>query len=546
MKKITEVAKDISLDKRFLTVFGDYAAKISLDALKKKEYRRSKYVLVSGMTPTIFGEGKTFTALSISEAFNYSKKKSICCLRQPSLGPLFGLKGPSLGGGKITLFPPDKISLGLTADSFYINCAHNLIASVLDNWLFRNKVEAQVLFKRAVEVNDRFLREVKIGYGAGNFSFYPRKDNFIITSASEIMAIVSLVKNFSELKKSISRIILAYQKNGKLITPADLGVVDAACALLADTLKPNLVQTVRGNPVFIHTGPFANIAHGNSSVISDLIAFRCADFVVTEAGFGVDCGAEKFFHIKAPRLGRYPNCLVVTASIRALKYQGREYKLTSKYIDPRIFKEDLAALERGFANLRKQIANARLFGVPVVVALNQFSTDKSNEIKLFRRLIKKESVYDYAILHSFKEGARGALELAQKVKSACKQKGKPTPLYKLSDSLEDKIEAVAAKVYGAKKVSYSPKSKEMASFIQKHKLNNLPLCIAKTHLSLSDDPNLKGFPQGFTLKIRDIGIARGAGFIYPLAGKINLLPGLPREPRFVKIKMSDNGKITGL
>jgi len=548
LKTIASVARKLNIPEKYLELYGPYKAKVSLDILKTKKTRSgAKYILVTGITPTHFGEGKTVTTIGLSMALNRTAKKAVACIRQPSLGPFFGVKGGGLGGGKSVLVPSDDISLHFTGDIHAVGQAHNLAAAFLDNHLFRgNRLNIdlnKIFWHRVIDVNDRSLRNIRIGIGGDEFGV-ERSTRFDITAASEIMAILALSESVPDMRKRLSRIIVALSKDMRPVTCEDLKVAGAMAALLGDAIKPNLVQTIEETPCLIHAGPFANITHGNSSILADKIAMALADFVVTEAGFGADCGAEKFFDIKCRQSSFTPDCAVLVASIRALKVHSGEFKAAvGKPLDRRIYKEDLESLRGGCANLEKQIENVKLFGIPCVVAINKFASDTGREIDIVRDVALKSGSFDCVASELYKDGSPGGAKLAEAVLKACEQKANFKFLYPLGLSIKEKIDRIAKKIYGASSVSYSAAAEEDIAIFERLGFGKLPICMAKTHLSLSHDPNLKGRPIDFTLPVRDVRPSIGAGFLYVLCGKTLTMPSLPSHPIGEKIDIDSKGRM---
>lgn len=551
LKPITQIAARLGIPGKYLEIYGDYKAKVSLDILDRiKSRKKGKYIDVTAITPTPLGEGKTVTTIGLSMALNRVGKKTIACIRQPSLGPVFGIKGGAAGGGYSQVVPMEDFNLHFTGDVHAIGLAHNLCAAFLDNHLFRkNNLNIdlnKIFWRRVVDVSDRSLRKVMIGHGGGEDGV-ERETGFDITVASELMAILALTNSISDLRKRISRIVVALTKDGKPVTCEDLKVAGAMAALLRDAIKPNLIQTLENTPCFVHAGPFANIAHGNSSILADRIAIRLADFVVTESGFGADCGAEKFFDIKCRLSGLRPDAAVLVCSIRALKmHSGKFNVVAGKPLDKGIISEDLDALELGCSNLEKQIENVRIFGVPCVVAINRFSTDTQREIGLVKKIALRHGAFDCAVSELWRYGSKGGVDLAKAVICAANARTKFKFLYPLEIPIKKKIEAIAKNIYGAKDVHYETLAEENIALYEKLGFGRLPICMAKTHLSLSHDPKMKGRPQGFTLPVRDIRPSIGAGFLYALCGEMRTMPSLPSHPAGERIDMDSKGRITGL
>jgi len=551
LKPITAVAQGLGIARKYLESYGDYKAKVSLSLLDKiKSFKKGKYVVVTAITPTPLGEGKTVTTIGLSMALNRIGRKTACCIRQPSLGPVFGIKGGAAGGGYSQVVPMEDFNLHLTGDVHAVGLAHNLCAAFLDNHLFRkNKLDIdtdKIFWRRVVDVSDRCLRNVRIGLGGGE-NGVERDTGFDITVASEIMAILALTESVQDLRKRISKIIVALRRNQAPVTCEDLKVAGAMTALLKDAVKPNLLQTLEQTPCFVHAGPFANIAHGNSSILADDIAIRLADFVVTESGFGADCGLEKFFDIKCRYSGLKPDAAVLVCSVRALKMHSGRFKVVAgRPLDKALTEENLDAVEDGCSNLEKQIENIKLFGVPCVVAINRFSTDTAREIDLVKRKALKNGAFDCVVSELWRRGSKGGLALAKSVVAASHGKSRFKFLYKLNLPIKEKMEIIAKKIYGAKGVCYEPSAEKGIALYEKLGLGGLPICMAKTHLSLSHDPCLKGRPRDFILPVRDIKPSAGAGFLYALCGEMRTMPSLPSHPVGEKIDIDSKGRIVGL
>ncbi|MCM8766566.1 MAG: formate--tetrahydrofolate ligase [Candidatus Omnitrophica bacterium] len=551
IKHIKEIAEKAGVEEEYLELYGNYKAKVSLDILKKLEGRKNgKYIDVTAITPTPLGEGKTVTTIGLSQAIGKLGKKVFTCIRQPSLGPVFGIKGGAAGGGYSQVIPMEDFNLHLTGDVHAVGIAHNLLSAFVDNSVYKgnplNIDPLTITWPRVVDVSDRFLRHIIIGLG-GKENGFPRETGFDITVASEVMAILALTTGIFDLRKRLSKIIVAQTYDKKPVTAEDVKAAGAMTVLLKDAIKPTLLQTLEHTPVFVHAGPFANIAHGNSSIIADLIAIKLADYVVTESGFGADCGMEKFMNIKCRYSGLKPDCVVLVCSIRALKAHSGKFKVVpGKPLDKGLIEEDIPAIELGASNLKKQIENAKIFGIPCVVAINKFSTDTEKEIERVKELAIEFGADDVGISEVWEKGGEGGIELAEKVIKACEKDKNFEFLYPLEWPIKKKIETIATKIYGAEKVEYSPLAEEKIKLYTKWGFENLPICMAKTHLSLSHDPNLKGAPKGFTLPIRDIRISAGAGFLYPLCGEMRTMPGLPSEPAGTKVDIDEEGRIVGL
>jgi len=551
IKNITEIAAAAGIEENYLELYGNYKAKISPDILQKiQNNKQGKYIDVTAITPTPLGEGKTVTTIGLSQALGKLGKKVFTCIRQPSLGPVFGIKGGAAGGGYSQVIPMEDFNLHLTGDVHAVGIAHNLLAAFIDNSLSKNNPldidPLSITWPRVVDVSDRALRNIIIGLG-GKDNGIPRETGFDITVASEVMAILALTDDIFDLKKRLSNIIIGITKTGKPVTASDLKAAGAMTVLLKDAIKPTLMQTLEHTPVLVHAGPFANIAHGNSSIIADKIAIKLADYVVTESGFGADCGFEKFVNIKCRYSGLKPDCVVIVCSIRALKMHSGQFKVVpGKPLDRGLVEENLPAIKKGIENLVKHIENVKLFGIPAVVAINRFTTDTEKEIEITRELALKAGAKAAEVSNVWAEGGNGGLKLAEKVVEACEEKHDFHFLYPLELPIKKKIEIIATKIYGAEKVSFSPIAEQKIKTYTRWGFENLPVCMAKTHLSLSHDPNLKGVPKGFTLPVENVRLSAGAGFIYPLCGKMRTMPGLPSEPAGTHVDIDKEGKVVGL
>lgn len=539
---IRQIAEKIGIPSEAMDLYGDYKAKIKLSYFNQLPPNpKNKLILVSAMTPTPAGEGKTTVAISLAMGLNRIGKRAIVTLREPSLGPLFGMKGGATGAGKAKVLPVEEINIHFTGDIHAVTAAHNLIAACLDNHIFRRKEPIidprRVTLPRVMDMNDRALRNIIVGLG-GKSNGIPRETGFIITAASEIMAILCLVKSYSEMQEKLNRIILGYTYDNEPVCLGDLKITGAVASLLKEPLKPNLVQTSEGTPAFVHGGPFANIAQGTCSIMSMKMAAGLADFVVTEAGFGFDLGGEKFFDIVCRMNGLNPQAVVLVATVRALKMHGGKSK--SELDIP-----DLEAIRKGFENLEKHLENLAFFGIPGIVALNRFATDTEAEISLLNELVASKG-YPFAVVDSFAKGSAEAIELAEKVAEIVQSERHYTPLYELNTPVIEKINTVCQKIYGAEEVEYTPEARADLQQIKNLGLENLPICIAKTQNSLSDNPNLIGRPRNYTLTVRQIGISAGAGFLVPVTGNILLMPGLPTKPVAENVTIDDDGNISGL
>jgi formyltetrahydrofolate synthetase len=551
LKPIVEIARDLGLEEDDIELYGKYKAKVSLQVLEKlKDHPLGKYIDVTAITPTPLGEGKTVTTIGLSMALNRIGKKSIVCIRQPSLGPVFGIKGGAAGGGYSQVVPMEDFNLHLTGDTHAVALAHNLLAAFIDNHIYHGNAlridPFTISWPRVVDVSDRALRKIVIGLG-GKDNGIPRESGFDIAVASEVMAILALTTGLRDLRERLGRIVIGYNVEKKPVTAEDVKCAGAMAVLLKDAIKPNLLQTLENTPCFVHAGPFANIAHGNSSILADQIALRLSECVVTESGFGADCGMEKFMNIKCRYSGLTPDCVVMVCSVRALKMHSGKYRVVpGKPLDPALAEEDVAAVEQGAENLVKQIENARLFGVPVVVAINLFATDTDREIRAIEKIALENGAYACAVSEVWAKGGAGGRELAEAVVRACDEPKNFRFLYPLDIPIKEKIEIIATKIYGADGVVYEEGVEEKIRRFTEFGWDKLPICMAKTHLSLSHDPKLKGRPRGFKLPIKDIRPAIGAGFLYPLCGEIRTMPGLPSEPAGNKVDIDAEGRIVGL
>ncbi|MFQ5681029.1 MAG: formate--tetrahydrofolate ligase, partial [Candidatus Omnitrophota bacterium] len=519
LKPIEEIAAGLGIGSDNLEPYGKYKAKVLPTAVKDSA-QKGKYILVSAITPTPLGEGKTVTTVGLSMALNRRGKKAVTCIRQPSLGPVFGIKGGAAGGGYSQVVPMEEFNLHLTGDVHAVGLAHNLCAAFLDNVLFRGKLDIdpqRIFWRRVVDVSDRSLRRITIG--VGEKQPYPRESGFDITVASEIMAILALARDIKDLRQRLGRIALAQDKQGKYITPQDLRVAGSMAALLKDAIHPTLMQTLDNTPCLVHAGPFANIAHGNSSIIADKLALSLADFVVTEAGFGADCGAEKFFDIKCRVSGLKPDAVVLVCTVRALKMHSGRFRIKpGRPLDQGLLREDLTAIKEGAGNLEKQIENIRLFGLPVVVAVNRFPADTDKEIGLIQNISREAGAEAAVVSELFARGAKGGEDLAEKICQAADKENNFRLLYPDAAPIKEKMRAIAQKVYGAKDIDISPAAERQIKEFTSAGYDRLPICMAKTHLSLSHDPELKGRPRGFVVPIKEIKLSAGAGFLYALLG----------------------------
>ncbi|MFC1666610.1 formate--tetrahydrofolate ligase [Candidatus Omnitrophota bacterium] len=553
IKPILEIARQIGIKEDYLELYGKYKAKISLSVLDHlKDKPQGKFIDVTAITPTPLGEGKTVTTIGLSLGLAKIGKSVITTLRQPSMGPVFGIKGGAAGGGYSQVLPMEDINLHFTGDIHAVGAANNLLAAFIDNHLLKgNKLDIDpdsIVVRRVVDISDRALRQIRIGLG-GKENGVPRDTGFDITVASEVMAILALTTGLDDLRKRLGRMVVASTKAGRAVTAEDLKCAGAMTVLLKDAIKPNLIQTTENTPCIMHAGPFANIAHGNNSVLADLIALRLADYVVTESGFGADCGAEKFLDIKCRAKGlKPPDGIVLVCTVKALKMHGGAFQaIPGRPMDMELVKkENVEAVIKGSGNLVKHIENLKLFGVPVVVAVNKFLYDAEREINAIKDIAKKAGAMDVVLSEVWEKGGEGGKDLARAVVKMCEQKSNFKFLYELDLPIKEKIEKIAKKIYGAKGVEYSEEAEKKIACYTKLGYDKLPINMAKTHLSLSHDPSLKGRPEGFTLPVRDIRISAGAGFLYPLCGTMRTMPGLPSVPAGTKVDIDKDGKVAGL
>ena len=543
MEPIAKVAESLGIGEEDLELYGKYKAKISDEYMESiKDRPDGKLILVTAINPTPAGEGKTTTSIGLGEAFGRLRKKAVLALREPSLGPCFGIKGGAAGGGYAQVVPMEDLNLHFTGDFHAITAANNLCAALLDNHIQQGNElgidTRQVVWKRCLDMNDRVLRNIVVGLGS-KADGTVREDHFVITVATEIMAVLCLAEDMEDLKARLSRMVVAYTYDGKPVTAGDIKAVGSMAALLKDALKPNLIQTLEHTPALVHGGPFANIAHGCNSVRATKAALKMADYVITEAGFGADLGAEKFFDIKCRMSGLKPSAVVLVATVRALKYNGGVAKENLK-------DENLDALKKGIVNLEKHIENLQEYGVPVVVTLNAFLTDTEEEVAFVKHFCEERGC-EFAISQVWEKGGEGGIELAQKVLETLEKKESHFHvLYEDSCSLKEKIQTVAGKIYGADGVVYTPAASRQLARLTELGFGNLPVCMAKTQYSLSDDPKLLGRPEHFEITVREAYVSAGAGFVVVLTGAVMTMPGLPKEPAAFQIDVDENGKITGL
>ena len=549
LKPIEEIAESAGIRRDELELYGDYKAKVKLDIFDRlKGKPQGKYVDVTAITPTPLGEGKTVTTVGLGQGLKHIGKNAFTCIRQPSLGPVFGIKGGAAGGGYSQVVPMEDFNLHLTGDIHAISIAHNLCAAFLDNALKRkNKLSMdprKILWRRVVDLNDRWALETVItGIGQG----FVRETGFDITVASELMAILGLTTSLRDMRERIGRCVVAFTYGGEPVTAEDLKCAGAMTVLMKDAIKPNLMQNLEGGPAFVHAGPFANIAHGNSSIIADQIALKLSDYVVTESGFGADIGMEKFFDIKCRASGLVPDCVVIVATIRALKMHSGKFKVVAgKPLDKGLIEENTDAVAEGCVNLKKHIENVKLFGVPSVVVVNKFTTDTPAEVEVVKQKALEAGAEIVVEHNSWAEGGEGAAQLAEAVVEACEKPSNFKLLYEDSASIKEKIETIATKIYSAARVTYTPEARRNIRMFTKRGWGSLPMCMAKTHLSISHDPALKGAPSGYVFPVRDIRASVGAGFLYPLCGDMRTIPGLPSVPAGEAVDIDENGNIVGL
>ena len=556
-RPIMDLAHEIGLHDDEVEQYGPYKAKVCLEGIRRLEAeaaatgRRGKYVVVTAITPTPLGEGKTTTNIGLVQGLNRIGHRAAVCIRQPSLGPVFGIKGGAAGGGYSQVIPMEDFNLHLTGDNHAVGAAHNLLAAFVDNSLTHGNPHGidplGVLWPRVVDISDRAIRKAIIGLG-GRENGYPRETEWEITVASEVMAILALASDLQDLRRRLGRTVVATTFDGRRITAEDLKCAGSMTVLLRDAIKPNLLQTLEGGPAFVHCGPFANIAHGNNSVLADRLALATCEIACTEAGFGADMGAEKFFDIKCRQSGLRPDAAVLVATVRALKMHGGVGRIVAgRPLDPALEQENVEAVTRGSANLAAQIENVRIFNVPVVVAINHFPTDTEAEVAAIREVALAAGARDVVVSRHFADGGAGAEDLARAVWSAA-QEGAPNfaLLYPDDAPLREKIETVAVRIYGAAGVDELPAATKALKLYEELGFGNLPVCMAKTHLSLSHDPNLKGRPTGFRVPIREVRLSAGAGFITPLLGEMRTMPGLPSHPAGESIDIDADGNIVGL
>jgi len=544
-----EIAARMGIGPHLLEPYGHDVAKIKLDAIDElKDRPKAKYVVVSAITPTPLGEGKTTTTVGLGQALSHIGKRSTVAIRQPSMGPTFGIKGGAAGGGHSQVVPMERLNLHLTGDMHAITAAHNLLAAMIDNHIYHHEAlvdRDSVTWRRVIDVSDRVLRNIVVGLGAHEDGVI-RQTGFDITAASEVMTVLALTTSLQDMRRRLGRIVIGNTTDGKPITAEELHAAGAMTVVLRDAIKPNLLQTLENTPVLVHAGPFGNIATGNSSVIADLIGIRCGDFLVTEAGFAADMGAERFFNIKCRASGLVPDAAVIVATVRALKVHSGRFKVVAgKPLPPEMLKESPDDVWAGAPNLRKQVENIKLHGVTPVIAINAFPGDHASEHAAVREIADELGVRS-AACHNFAEGGKGATELAEAVVEAAAEPSSFHFLYPEQMSLRDKIETIATKVYGAGSIEYQKDAAAQLDSYERNGFGGLGVCIAKTHLSISSDPALKGAPTGWQMRVREVRASVGAGFIYPICGEMRTMPGLPSHPNAARIDIDEKGDIVGL
>ena len=550
LKPLEDVAAEMGIPLHLLEPYGEQVMKVKLAAIEELADRPpAKYVVVSAITPTPLGEGKTTTTVGLGQGFRHIGKRATVTIRQPSMGPTFGIKGGAAGGGYSQVVPMEVLNLHLTGDMHAVTAAHNLLAAMIDNHLYQGNALGidihNITWRRVLDVNDRALRNIIVGLG-GRGDGVPRQTGFDITAASEVMATLALAGSLADMRARLGRIVIGYTRDGTPVTAEQLDAAGSMAVLLRDAVKPNLLQTLENTPVLVHAGPFGNIATGNSSVIADLIGIHAGDYLVTEAGFGADMGAERFFNIKCRTSGLAPDAAVIVATVRALKAHSGKYRIVAgRPLPEDLLRENPDDVIAGAANLRKQVANIRLHGVPAVVAINAFPTDHASEHQAIRDIAAELGARSAVCTH-FADGGRGAAELATAVAEAADEPSQFRLLYPDSASLREKIETVATQVYGAADVDYSPQAAKQLDTYERAGFGQLPVCIAKTHLSISSDPALKGAPTGWTLPVREVRASAGAGFVYPICGEIRTMPGLGSSPAAARIDLDADGQIQGL
>jgi formate--tetrahydrofolate ligase len=553
LKHVHEIADQMGLSPDDMDLYGSpYVAKFRMEVLEKvKNWPSAKYVDVTAITPTPLGEGKTTTLVGLGQAMKHIGKRSVITLRQPSQGPTFGIKGGAAGGGYSQVVPMETFNLHLTGDIHAVTAATNLLAAMIDNKLMRgnplNIDVDSITWRRVIDVNDRPLRQIIVGMGGKNDGGVIRETGFDISVASEVMAILALTTSLRDIRERFGRIVIGMTNDKKPVTAEMIGAAGAMTVLMREALRPNLLQTLENTPAIVHAGPFANIAHGNSSILADLIAIRCCDYLLTESGFGADMGAEKFFNIKCRYSGLKPDAAVLVVSVRALKMHSGKFRVVAgRPLPKELLDLNLKDVEAGAANMIKHIENIRLNGVTPVVAINMFPGDHPEEVELIRKIAVEAGALGASPCQHFVKGGEGAMELAEMVVSACSQPNKFHFLYDLDQPIKAKIETIATKIYGANGVAYEPLADRQIRDYEASGFGGLPICMAKTHLSLGHDPSVKGVPKNYTLPIREVRASVGAGFIYPLCGEMRTMPGLPEHPAGEKVDIDENGNTVGL
>jgi formate--tetrahydrofolate ligase len=550
LKPLGDIASGMGLREGSLEFYGESVAKIKLDAIGELADRpRARYVVVTAITPTPLGEGKTTTTVGLGQAFAHIGKRATIAVRQPSMGPTFGIKGGAAGGGYSQVVPMELLNLHLTGDMHAVTAAHNMLAATIDNHLHQGNALGldvhNITWRRVLDVNDRALRNVVVGLGSRDDGV-PRQSGFDITAASEVMAVLALSSSLQDMRRRLGRIVVGYTRDGEPVTAEDLKAAGSMTVIMREAIKPNLLQTLENSPVLVHAGPFGNIAHGNSSVVADLVGIHTGDFLITEAGFGADIGAEKFFNIKCRASGLKPDAAVLVSTVRALKaHSGRHRIIPGRPLPPELLAENPEEVHIGGANLRKQIENIALHGVSPVVAINAFPTDHASEHRAIAEIASELGVR-VAVSNHFTDGGRGAVELAEAVAEAADEPTEFRFLYPDEASLREKIETIATKVYGASGVKYDLAAGRQLDTYEKAGFGHLPICVAKTHLSISSDPSLKGAPTGWVLPVREVRASVGAGFIYPICGDMRTMPGLSSHPAVERIDIDEDGEIVGL
>jgi formate--tetrahydrofolate ligase len=552
LQHINKIAESIHLDpSEDLEHYGKYMAKVDLKVLKKLANRpNGKYIDVTAITPTPLGEGKSTTTVGLGQAMKVIGKNALVTVRQPSQGPTFGIKGGAAGGGYSQVVPMENFNLHLTGDIHAISAAHNLIAAMIDAHIFHGNVLNidihNIQWRRVLDLNDRALRNIVVGLGTKDDGI-PRQTGFDIAVASEIMAILALTNSLQDMRQRIGRMVVAYSKDRTPITAEDIGAAGAATVLMRDAIKPTLMQTLENTPALVHAGPFANIAHGNSSVLADMIGLKLADYVITESGFGADIGAEKFFNIKCRASGLKPDAAVLVVTIRALKAHTGKYKIVpGKPLDPALLQENVADVEEGAANMIRHLQNLGKFGITPVVAINHFTHDSEKEIAAVKEIALGCGAHAVSVAKHWAEGGKGAAELAEMVVDAANAPSEFKYLYELNLPIKQKIETIAKEIYGADGVDYESAAEKQIAQFEKNGFGNLPICMAKTHLSFTDDPKIKGAPTGFRITITEARASVGAGFIYPLCGEMRTMPGLGADPAAMRVDIDENGNVVGL